>query len=194
MVCKPRFLTFYSSIIVGLCCLSGFSTYIYHYAVSDSCTDSNSTISGGSNASLEVSTSLVQSSDDGYDYGEACDNMECTIAVLSTFGITFLAAVLGFEGSRKATSQKTVASCLFIFQFLLGGIALLALLGTVVLISFPQLTVCPGLFLGNPSDPVYLTILLSGVLSFLFMLASIVTGIRTKANLRSIEYKSGATY
>jgi len=201
MVCKPRFITFYSSIIVVLCCLVGFSAYLYHYATNEPCESSffdNSTETAAfDNATMATTTSAdahadTHDDDDNSDAAVVCHRLECSIAVLCTFAIAIISALMGFEGARRATSEKNCANCLFISQFICGGIALLGLVGTVILVSFPQLQVCA--LLESSSHPVYLTILLSAILSFLLLLGSILTGVNTRRNLKTIEYKSGAVY
>merc|ERR1712019_171330 len=188
MVCKPRFITFYSSIIVALCCLAGLSVTTYHFFTSQSCDENqpNATI-------VEEVESTTGSTTESEIPTERCHKLECTLTVLSTFAATILAALMGFEGSRRATSEKNCATCLYIFQFILGFISLLGLLGSLILVSFPQLIVCPGIY-KSFMDPIYLTLLITLVLSFLLLLLSVCMGVKTKRNMKYIEYKSGALY
>jgi len=195
MSIQPRFLTFYSSIFAGLSCLVAFSAYIFHFSTTESCfavTNStiNSTVTNLTVFDLEIASEPL-TSDDLEDH---CHTMTCTVVSLSVYTAALLTAVFGFEGSRKASSQKNCATCLFILQMIFGAVSLLGLLSVLILISFPQLKVCPGLLALGGSNPIFLTILLTTLLTLFILLISLLLGHKTRLNLRTIEYKSGAVY
>ncbi|CBY09885.1 unnamed protein product [Oikopleura dioica] len=170
---QPRFLTFYLSIILVLSSLAAFSTVSHHL---------NTT------KSICGNLSVVESMDPST---ESCYAVTCIAFTSSSYLLSIIVAIFGIEGSRRASSDQKTSRILFWFHHCLGTLSFLALILSLIFMTSNVLQVCAGLY---SSGLTFVIILIGTCLSLLLLFLSLMSGFKTRQNLRSIEYRHATFY
>ncbi|CAG5094447.1 Oidioi.mRNA.OKI2018_I69.XSR.g13565.t1.cds [Oikopleura dioica] len=122
---------------------------------------------------------------------EPCYAVTCIAFAASTYLLSIIVAIFGIEGSRRASSDQKTSKVLFWFHHILGIVAFLALILSLIFMASNVLKVCAGLY---SSGLTFAIILIGTCLSLVLLLLSLISAVRARQDLRSIEYRHATFY